>query len=230
MAVDESGYVWVGLHDGRGVSLLNHEGSLDNRDNDTWITFTEAAGLPKGHTWVEDIAIDSQGRLWFGHSLGATLLDHKGTPFFKEDDTWVDFSDATVGLSYRFVNVIFEDSQGCMWFGGDSGVSRDCGALPVILNVPSCTNYCWSVQWLGYVWDIDQDQNGNIWIADGSCGAAKLTGNQWSLCDTTHPDCPILSDNDGSDDGVRSVEVDPNNSVWFGTRGKDVARLNGFDD
>ena len=94
VAVDASGYVWVGLHDGRGVSLLNHRGTLDNRGDDTWITFTESDGLPIGHTWVEDIAIDSQGLLWFGHSLGATRLDHKGTPFNKNDDIWVHYSNA----------------------------------------------------------------------------------------------------------------------------------------
>jgi streptogramin lyase len=104
---------------------LNHNGTLDNRDDDTWITFTENDGLHTSHSWVEDFAIDSHGRLWFWHSLGATRLDHNGTPFNKDDGTWVDFS------------------------------------------------------------------NG---------------------------------------DGVRSEDVDPNNSVWFGTRGKGVARLNGFDN
>jgi hypothetical protein len=86
------------------------------------------------------------------------------------------------------------------------------------------------VEWLGWVWDITQDQQGNIWIADGRCGAVKLNGSQYSLCDTADPSCPIPSDNVGGDDGVRSVAVDPDNNIWFGTRGQGVARLNGFDD
>jgi ligand-binding sensor domain-containing protein len=247
VAVDDAGRVWIAHHSGTGVSLLDYNGTLRDSSDDTWIIFNPADGLPGGYGWVQTVTVDSSGQIWFGHSLGASRLDHKGTPFFKGDDEWVQYSSAHLNLGAGFVNAILEDGQGCLWFGGDDGLSRMCSnsvTSPAVTGNPNCTNCCWPPQWMGWVWDLVLDQEGHLWVADGNCGAAEWNGAGWSFCDVNDPACGLYPDEELADNGLqsvsldarlaenglRSVAVDANNNVWFGSRGRGVARLDGFDD
>jgi ligand-binding sensor domain-containing protein len=228
-----NGRVWVAHHAGTGASLLETNGTLYDKSDDRWTYFTEEDGLPKGYAWTTAVAVDSKGRIWFGHSLGASRLDIKGTPSDKSDDEWAHYSNDFLKIGPGFVNVILEDSQGCIWFGGDDGLSRMCGTsvfVPEVKTVPNCPACCWSVQWMGWVWDLAEDQDGHIWVADGTCGAAEWNGASWSFCDVGDPGCGLPQIAPAKEPGIRSVAVDTGNNIWFGTRGRGAARLNGFDD
>ena len=228
-----NGRVWVAHHAGTGASLLEYNGTLFDKSDDKWTYFTEKDGLPKGFAWTTAVTVDSNGHVWFGHSIGASRLDTKGTSSDKSDDVWTHFSNDQLNIGPGFVNVILEDSQGCLWFGGEDGLSRMCGTslfVPPVTTVPNCPACCWSVQWMGWVWDLAEDQDGDIWVADGVCGAAEWNGASWSFCDVGDPACGLPQIAPAKEPGIRSVAVDKGNNIWFGTRGRGAARLNGFDD
>lgn len=52
-------------------------------------------------------------------------------------------------------------------------------------------------------------------------------GSQWAIYDMHNSPLPVLST--GQDVGISAVEVDPFNNVWFGTRGRGAARLDGYN-
>jgi ligand-binding sensor domain-containing protein len=222
-----NGRVWIAHHVAKGASLLETNGTLYDKSDDKWTYFTEEDGLPKGYSWIETVTVDSNGRIWFGHSLGASRLDVKGTPGDKSDDEWAHYSNDFLKIGPGFVNAILEDSQGCIWFGGDDGLSRMCGTSVSNMSIEPDAK---CVFWTGWVWDLVEDQDGHIWVADGTCGAAEWNGAVWSKCVVGDPECGLPLDTDPVDNGVRSVAVDKGNNIWFGTRGRGAARLNGFDD
>jgi hypothetical protein len=117
-----------------------------------------------------------------------------------------------------------------MWIGSDGGLGWTCGEVPELNNVPNCPNCCWSVQWMNYIWDLAFDQDGDLWVADGYCGAAEWSGSSWYFCDVHDPDCGLPPYDDEIDSGVRAVAVDAFNNVWFGTRGRGAARFDNFSD
>ncbi len=234
VAVDGAGRVWVAHHSGTGMSLLDYNGTLFDKSDDRWAHFP-GSKLPSGFGWTETVSVDSAGHIWLGHSLGASRLDHKGTPFSQDDDDWRHISNADLKIGPGFVNAILEDKSGCLWFGSDSGLSRMCGGFAKRMtkygSVLGCESCCWSSQWeYGWVWDLAQDHSGHIWAAFGNCGAAEWDGSHWTICDTRDPACGLPPPTDSLDVGTKAVAVDAFNDVWFGTRGRGVARLSGTDD
>lgn len=125
VAVDAAGRVWV-THHMLGISLLDYGTSVVDITDDRWLTFTKADGLGSDFM-IGAVAIDSQGRKWFGHDSGISILDDKGTPFDKSDDAWTQYIGGQSGLAVGPVNDILFDSQGCAWAATDFGVSRFCG-------------------------------------------------------------------------------------------------------
>jgi hypothetical protein len=230
VAVDAAGRVWVGHHF-VGVSLLDYNGTLRNKADDTWLTFTPADGLQSNRVHTVEIAPD--GRVWFG--LGTTqyriaILDHKGTPFNKADDHWTSYDDDDFGDAAGPVNAILFHGND-VWAGTDFGLVRRTGAWEEVtwLGVSGCLPCCWV--WPGWVWDLALDDQGHVWVADGMCGAAEYDGSDWTMCDVNDPDCPLSQITGSLDPGMRCVAVDESNNKWFGTRdNRGVARLDGHGD
>jgi hypothetical protein len=230
VAVDDSGLVWVGHHF-VGVSVLDYNGTLRKKSDDTWLTFTPSDGLKSDRVHTVEIAPD--GRVWFG--LGTTqyriaVLDYKGTPFNKADDHWLSYDDDDFGDAAGPVNaILFHGNE--VWAGTDFGLVRMTGGAwqEEEWLGGGCTWCC--PTWPGWVWDLASDQDGHVWVADGSCGAAEWDGSHWTMCDVNDPSCPLSEITDGMDPGMRSVAIDEYNNKWFGTRhNRGVGRLDGHGD
>ena len=224
VGIDAAGRVWI-THHSVGVSLLDYNGTLFDKTDDTWLTFTPTDGL--GSSWVNTVTIDSQGDKWFGHSSGISVLDDNGTPFNKADDTWTNYADPGLNM----VNAILFDPDGCVWAGTDWGLRRNCDDTWEEITwpgKPGCFECCWI--WPRWVWELALDDQGHVWVADGACGAAEWDGSEWAICDTADAECGLPPDDDGQDSGARALAIDRHNNKWFGTRGRGVARLNSFGE
>jgi hypothetical protein len=230
VAVDGSGLVWVGHHY-VGVSLLDYNGTLHNKSDDTWLIFRPSDGLQSDRVHTVEIAPD--GRVWFG--LGTTqyriaVLDYKGTPFNKADDQWLTYDDGDFGEAAGPVNAILFDGND-VWAGTDYGLVRGTGGSwqEVIWTGLTCLDCCW--EWPGWVWDLAVDDQGHVWVAAGLCGAAEYDGSHWSFCDVGDSSCPLSEITGSPDDGMRSLAVDEYNNKWFGTRhNRGVARFDGHGE
>lgn len=90
--------LWVGTANGFG--LLDHGGTLSDRSDDRWMTYTNTTlAVPS----ISSLVLDSQGYLWVGsytvpsdyqfddaYAVGSALLiDLKQTPFSMADDQWM---------------------------------------------------------------------------------------------------------------------------------------------
>jgi ligand-binding sensor domain-containing protein len=132
VAVDPANRVWVSMRtalgDPAGVAVLDHNGTIPDTADDTWMTYTAASGLPADG--VRAIAVGPDGRVWFGASdrkghgaglrglaVGASLTD-------PADDTWTDLlTTAANGLRNNRVSTFAFGPDGSTWFGtGDLAV------------------------------------------------------------------------------------------------------------
>jgi hypothetical protein len=236
VAVDASGLVWIGHHLA-GVSLLDYNGTLSNKADDTWLIFTPSDGLQS--EWVETVEIAADGKVWFGIGTGPggiRVLDYKGTPFYKGDDVWSGYSSEALQVDGPVDAILFDGSQ--VWVGADGGLSRGSGGAWEEITwpgVPGCLDCCCGDWPVGNVWDLALTDQGHVWVADGQCGAAEWDGSKWTVCDTRDSNCGLPPDVDGTDSGVSSLAVDAYDNVWFGTRQgfdevRGVARLDGHGD
>lgn len=225
--VDGSGLVWT-AHHGNGVSLLDHNGTPANKADDTWLNFTSADGLLANR--VHSIEFAPDGKVWFGTDDGISILDHKGTPFNKVDDSWTSYAGGVGGLVVGPVNSILFDGQGCVWAGTDFGLSRNCGGWLELSwsGVPGCLQCCWT--WPAFVWEIVEDQSGQVWIADGLCGASRWDGSSWTVYDVEDPNGLPPPSGSPLNPGAMSLAVDPHNNLWIGMGSQGVVRLDGFGE
>lgn len=119
------------------------------------------------------------------------------------------------GLGSSIINCIYQDSRGDIWFGTQSGgVSR--------FNGSSFKSFTRSNGLVGNdVLSITEDRDGNIWLGTLS-GASKFNGTTF----TNFTDSTGLAVNRG----IYSILVDDENTVWFGSRGGGLIRMdeNGF--
>jgi hypothetical protein len=123
VAIDGEGRLWFGaygleLPSRGGVSVLDGGGTPFDKGDDVWATFTTADGL--AHNWINAIAMDGGGRLWFGTYGGVSVLDGGGTPFDEGDDAWITFT-AADGLADNQVKSIAVDNRERLWFGTYGG-------------------------------------------------------------------------------------------------------------
>ncbi|MEL7312683.1 MAG: EAL domain-containing protein [Pseudomonadota bacterium] len=121
-------------------------------------------------------------------------------------------------LTQSTVTAIFQDSQGFLWFGTESGLNRYDGA-EVIQYVAERGND----QALAddFVWDIEEDRDGRIWIATDSGGVAMFDPKteQFDVFRHDPSDSNSIRSN-----AVRSLAIE-GNTVWIGTRNDGVSSL-----
>jgi diguanylate cyclase (GGDEF)-like protein len=124
------------------------------------------------------------------------------------------------GLSQSNVLSILQDSRGLMWIGTENGLNsyngyefeyfrRDRGNPDALGS--------------GFIFDIDEDRNGNLWIATNGGGLAMFDVRSGRFKTFRHdPE----NTNSISSNVVRRVLVDKKGIVWIGTRGAGLDRLN----
>jgi len=109
--------VWLGVYDastgaGSGVCMLNHNGTIQTRDDDTWSCLTTDDGLPDNRVQA---MVTGNGKVWMGiggrfgigHGISAFTLDEQG---FQEPLTT-----ATSGLPYNYITDLAVGQEGTRW-------------------------------------------------------------------------------------------------------------------
>jgi len=175
---------------------------------------------------VGTVEIDSSGNKWFGHWSGVSVLDDKGTPFTKSDDTWTQYPSESYGLVKGPKEaIVFNTNQsGKPWVGGDYGLNYQAGGSNWVEVLWPGGNICFA----GYsfdTWDIAMDKRGHMYVGTWSCGVGEYYSYSWMTYDTgdIHEGVDLRNNN------VHAVAVDPDDNKWFGTEGG-TARLDNFGE
>jgi len=215
IAVDSGGRLWFGTWG--GVSVLDHSGSPFDKGDDIWTTFTTADGL--ANLSVRAITVDGENRTWFGtEGGGASVLDHRGTPFYKGDDTWTSFTTAD-GLAYNDVRAITVGSGNRTWFGTwGGGVSvLDHGGTPFYKGDDSWTTFSTANGLASNrVYAIAMDGGSRLWFStEGGVSVLEHGGTPFDKGDDTWT---TFTELDGlADDYVNAIAADVGGRLWFGT-------------
>ncbi|MEQ1643824.1 MAG: diguanylate cyclase [Pyrinomonadaceae bacterium] len=137
---DDKGKMWVGLN---GGIFLVEDG--------------KAEMLIEGYH-VQAIKSDRHGNIWAATNKGLLRYnDYKVTAEYTVKD----------GLPNDFMNFVFEDSKGVMWFGGSGGLSK--------LEDGKFINYTTRDGLVGnYVRTVYEDTDGTFWIGTYDEGMSRL--------------------------------------------------------
>jgi ligand-binding sensor domain-containing protein len=103
ICITPDGTQWYGTDKG----IAKHTGT---RTLDNWTVFTTKDGLVDN--FVQAIAIDTMGRLWFGTKGGVSVFD---------GSSWISYT-RNDGLKSINIQCITVDKDGIIWLGTDNGV------------------------------------------------------------------------------------------------------------
>lgn len=231
IALDSLGNKWLGFLDGE---LVNYNGSwtvydstnsplptlqkgiydLEIDKNGTkWMT-TWGAGLfsfdgvnwnnyntsnsPLSSDLLQRIAVDTSGNVWVGTDYG------QGLHFF-DGNSWAHY-DTVGGQTINDVHEIFIDRNNNKWISSWQGL--DGGELFKYDNA-NWTDYTPNNSGLTHktIWRIDQDFNGNYWMATDT-GLVWFNGSSWIIYNTNNSPIP--------DNRVLDVMCD-GDDIWIAT-------------
>lgn len=116
IAEDSKGNIWLAVHGG-GLNKFNKK---TGKAEHFFVNYANMASSPISSNWLLTIMCDNSDNIWVGTVAGASFLsnDFKTSKHFKNNT-----KDST-SLSNDFVNVIFEDSKGDIWFGTNNGLNH----------------------------------------------------------------------------------------------------------
>jgi len=130
--------------------------------------------------------VDNQNTIWVATTDGILHIDGTNWKVYTVAD----------GLADNYITGLIQDKSGNIWASGyNSGLDRFDGS-----------------SWQSFlpgdrIFDMAQDQNGNIWLATDH-GVIKYDGNSFQSFTTA----------DGLlDNYIQAIVVDNNNDVWCGT-------------
>jgi hypothetical protein len=194
-------YLLIGFSLILSVGKVWHEydRAMDRRG---WmILMPDISPLPSSTIYA--ISQKSTGEMILATDQGAALWhSSRGSPW--GDDNQV-FNTRNSEILDNSVKTVFEDRDGNLWFGTDSGVSRYDGQ--------SWTNFTATDMGLdtALVRAITQDSNGVIWVGTVA-GLVSWDGSGWKI---------YLPENSGLlDTSVFTIAVQPGEkgeAIWFGT-------------
>jgi ligand-binding sensor domain-containing protein len=220
---DDQGKIWFGTRN--GVSMF---------DGSNFVNYTKRDGLADNE--IKDIYLDKQSRIWLGTQNGVSRFDGNGFITYNAEN----------GLIDNHVLAINEDHKGNLWFGTIKGISRFDGELfanyttedgticeSVSCIYPDRNDYLWFagksalsrfdgenfINFPGYdVTDIEEDVDGNLWLATSNAGMLRFDPYGFISYDTR----------DGlPENTIRSAYVDNQRRIWFGTATKGVSYFDG---
>ncbi|MGI6361577.1 MAG: stalk domain-containing protein [Bacillota bacterium] len=213
------------------------QGSQDNaagvaylKDNKITIFNQENTNNGLGSDFVQQVKVDSDGQVWFGHGTGVSVYN----PAYN---SWIQYNKAD-GIPANSVNTVILDQKGGAWVGCypdevDAANNVYRGGYAYISNLGEVTPYVdeavahqtFAGQW---VRGISLDANGGVYVvrAGVTFGASLFTeggyvdyvsptGNR-----TIYTGYDLLPGLESiTDVEIRYVKVDANNGLWFGTTG-----------
>ena len=181
-----------------GTIWFATHGGVSRYDGYKFTNFTTKHGLVSN--WVEVIHCDSDGILWFGAAGGVSRYDREGgfVNFTTED-----------GLVHHWVNDIHSDSDGMLWFATQGGVSRYDGKTFVNFTTEDGLAH-------NDVRGIYGGSDGMLWFAT-AVGPSRYNGKIFVN----------FTEEDGFPTHNRCVHVEPDGTLWIGTRNWGIFRYDG---
>lgn len=125
----------------------------------TWTHYNSASICNQLHNNdVNDIVIDSNGKIWFATAYGVSTFDGENWKTYSKIDGMIDNSVYTLAI----------DKNENMWFGTHYGVSKFDGENWVSFRLKS-----------NWIEDITVDTAGNVWVGTWG-GINKFDGENWT--------------------------------------------------
>jgi signal transduction histidine kinase/CheY-like chemotaxis protein/ligand-binding sensor domain-containing protein len=208
---DRSGVLWLASNSGNGLSALNVKTGRFARYS------FHAEELPaQGPTGVAGLYVDRSGDLWLcTMDRGLLKLDPEARRFVRYSR---DPAEPNT-LPNDTVLSLFEDAEGVMWVGTQSG-------LVAVVRNPPFVNYTHRVGDSAsladnMIWSVLGDRHGDLWIGTET-GLHRLDRQTRRLTLYRHDP----KDPHGlSFDKVSGMREDPSGALWIGTYGGGLDRL-----
>jgi signal transduction histidine kinase/DNA-binding NarL/FixJ family response regulator/ligand-binding sensor domain-containing protein len=173
--------------------------------------------------FVFSLLEDTKGRIWFGTwGQGLGYVNEQTEQTERYNGT----SAISLGLSSDKVLSVFEDSSGLLWVGTKGGGINVCNIDKVVARTGEFVTYrneMGDTESLSYndVYDILEDQQGNVWLATGS-GLNKVVFDQNKGLNESAENGTLsflsYAEKEGLAGGlVLFVEEDEKGHLWLGT-------------
>lgn len=232
VAADAEGGIWVSQN-ASYTEPGNNQGVLYIKDGKVTQYKVEDNPDTIADNYVQAIKVDTDGKVWFGSFGGVTIFD-------PANNTWVTYSKETSGFPATSCNTITLDGQGGAWLGfypDGSGTTEDpyTGGFCHIDKDGTVSNVTKETGVFAEVWtrNIAIDQKGTVWVvAAGTNQEENVGGVVWKLkSGSTEPQRytgdelfgAYLDGNNTTE--VRTVAVDAEGSLWFGTSADGVLKV-----
>ena len=209
---DRSGALWVASVFGSGLSALDVKTGRFTR-------YSFRADVPGAYriSGVNSLDLDRDGVMWLGTvEMGLLKLDSAARRIVRTSRA----SAASNTLPNDTVLSVFEDAEGVLWVGTQSGVAS------VIRKPAPFVNYTHSTVDPNsladnMIWSVLGDRQGVLWIGtETGLHRFDRRTNRFTLYrnDATNP-------HSLSYDRVSSIREDPSGALWVGTYGGGLDRL-----
>jgi ligand-binding sensor domain-containing protein/signal transduction histidine kinase len=194
---DKDKNIWLGSY---SAGVLQY--SPENRQVKHYFVTLENESFPD--IQILDFAPFDKDNIWIGTDGEGLLNFNASTGIFSK-------SILDKKLSSRVIKTIHRDKKGIFWLGTWDGGMMRIDATTNKLEVFHPDNHNFESI---HVWDIDEDQDGNLWIAtlrDGLCFFSPKT-RKYHHFKNNEKDSSSIANND-----VMTLLFDANNTLWAGT-------------
>lgn len=236
VAADAEGGIWVSQN-ASYTDPANNQGVLYIKDGEVtqYLAGSDPATIP--NNYVQAIKADTDGKVWFGSFGGLTIYDPAA-------GTWTTYGKEDKNFPATSINTITLDGQGGAWLGfypDGSGTAEDpytggfChidkdGNVDKVKSVTGEGDPMFAQIWTR---SIAIDQKGTVWaVAAGTNLDDNVGGVVWKwqsskVEPSRYTGKELFPDYlDGSNTTeVRTVAVDKEGSLWFGTSADGVLKV-----